>query len=588
MKISEALQIITSAPPEAPPFRLWLACGFTPLHLQTLLTAHVQELRPDRKVEIQAGLFGDLAGTLRRAATESTHAVAVPIEWTDLDPRLGYRNLGGWGTAEEADIPIHVHATLRTLDRLLTDIAERQPVIVSMPTLPLPPAFHTAAVQVAEAQSAISREVCDFQRRIAANPNIRMVNSQLLDIDSPTGARFDLKSDLLTGFPYSLSHTSCLARKLAQLIVPATPRKGLITDLDDTLWRGIVGDAGAEAVYWDLTSHSQLHGLYQQTLRALADQGVLIAVASRNAPAAVEQAFARTDIILTKDRIFPMEIHWNAKSGSVTRVLRKWNIASDSVVFIDDSPMELAEVKQAHPDVECILFPKDDYRGFEAFLRRLRDLFGKPHLSTEDANRRESLRQASGFNEELASVDAPDAFLLSLQASVAVHTDAGSDPRSLELINKTNQFNLNGRRLDAGEWQAAMRQPGHFAWSISYRDKFGELGKIAVIHGHRPDDGKTNRVALDSWVMSCRAFARRIEHQSVKLLFDATGADEIALRFQPTAKNGPCAEFVAAFADAEADGSWILKRETFAARCPALFHLVETPYDTVPTTFSQL
>lgn len=587
MKISEALQILRSAPAEGSSLHVLLACGFTPLHLQTLLAAQLQLARPDRKIAVQTGLFGDLAGTLSRAANEPVHAIAVAMEWADLDPRLGYRSLGGWGAQEEMDILAQLRSALRTFERLMGQVSERHPVIASMPTLPLPPAFHTAAAQAAAAQVEILNAIHDFEGRIAAMPNVRMVNALLLDIDSPPGARYDLKSDLLIGFPYSLDHASCLARRLAQVIAPAAPKKGLITDLDDTLWKGIVGDAGADGVSWDLASHSQLHGLYQQTLRALADQGVLIAIASKNEPAAVDEAFARPDIMLSKDRIFPMEIHWNAKSGSVARVLKAWNIAADSVVFVDDSPMELAEVNRAHPNMECLLFPKDDYRAFDGFLRHLRDVFGKPHLSAEDATRRESLRQASGFKEELASGLASDAFLNSLNASVSVDTDAGGDPRSLELVNKTNQFNLNGIRFDAGEWQASVREPGRFVWSVSYRDKFGELGKIAVIRGHRTagECGKT--IVIECWVMSCRAFARRIEHQSLKSLFDRMDANEIRFKFVATAKNGPCAEFIAAFAEQTPEGVWTLKREGFAERCPALFHLVNISGPTVPAEFAE-
>ena len=42
------------------------------------------------------------------------------------------------------------------------------------------------------------------------------------------------------------------------------------------------------------------------------------------------------------------------------RILEIWNIAADSVIFVDDSPMELAEVAAAHPGIECVLFPKED------------------------------------------------------------------------------------------------------------------------------------------------------------------------------------------------------------------------------------
>ena len=106
-----------------------------------------------------------------------------------------------------------------------------------------------------------------------------------------------------------------------------------------------------------------------------------MAVASKNDPAVVEKAFERKDLLLRPEQVFPIEVHWNAKSGSVGRILETWNIAADSVIFVDDSPMELAEVAAAHPGIECVLFPKDDYNACLEMLRRLRDRCGKERVS---------------------------------------------------------------------------------------------------------------------------------------------------------------------------------------------------------------
>ena len=164
--------------------------------------------------------------------------------------------------------------------------------------------------------------------------------------------------------PYTTEHADKLASLLALALVPPAPKKGIISDLDDTLWDGIVGEAGADAVTWDLAGHAHMHGLYQKLLASLADSGTLIGVASKNDPAVVAKAFERKDLLLRPEQVFPIEVHWNAKSGSVARILEAWNIAADSVIFVDDSPMELAEVAAAHPGIECVLFPKNDHKAF--------------------------------------------------------------------------------------------------------------------------------------------------------------------------------------------------------------------------------
>jgi len=114
-------------------------------------------------------------------------------------------------------------------------------------------------------------------------------------------------------------------------------------------------------------------------LRALAATGVLVGVASKNDSAVVERAFGRRDLLLPKESVFPIEAHWDAKSTSAGRILKAWNIAADSVVFVDDSPMELAEVKAAWPQMECLQFPGKDPASVEDFSSCV-ILFGKSRV----------------------------------------------------------------------------------------------------------------------------------------------------------------------------------------------------------------
>jgi len=263
-------------------------------------------------------------------------------------------------------------------------------------------------------------------------------------------------------------------------------------------------------------------------------------------------------------------VHWNAKSGSVGRILETWNIGADSVIFVDDSPMELAEVAAAHPGIECVLFPKDDYDACLAMMRHLRDRCGKERVSADDAVRLQSIRQGAAFREQASEGAAPESFLQQIGAVITFDVAAWSEPRVLELVNKTNQFNLNGRRYAEADWRKLAAEPGAFLAAVSYEDKFGPLGTIAVVAGRVA--GST--LAVAAWVMSCRAFARRIEHQTLKMMFEATNAREISFDFVPTAKNGPLRDFFATFVGEEPHEEFSLTRAQFEARCPALYHEV--------------
>ena len=574
MKLIDALELLKQPiPANAPVLRVFLGCGFTPLHLQTLLEAQLRLVRPGVRVELTTGLFGDLLGSLGRISPSGLDALAVVMEWSDLDPRLGIRNLGGWRPEDLADILESASRQTVHLEQIIRQLARSIPLIFCPPTLPLPPLFITRPQQSSVHELRLRQIVASFAAQVSGEQGVRVVDAQYLDECSPLSDRYDLKSEVLAGFPYTLSHASALAELLAGLIHHPGPKKGLVTDLDDTLWAGILGEVGIDGLSWHLDQQTHLHGLYQQMLASLAAAGVLVGVASKNDPALVQKAFERKDLLLSRDRVFPFEIHWERKSGSVQRILEAWNVGPESVVFVDDSPMEIAEVKTAFPEMECIVFPKNDPPGLWKLLRRLRDLFGKDAVSKEDALRLQSIRTASTLREYVKTdVGSLDDFLRNAGAKILFATGKQpGDTRALELINKTNQFNLNGRRYNESAWLSYLQNPSAFMVAATYEDKFGPLGKIAVLLG-RTEGGK---LFVDSWVMSCRAFSRRIEHQCVKYLFEKFGAEKIVFDFQATPRNGPLQEFFKHWLEDLPSRAVALPKALFFEKVPPLFHQVE-------------
>ncbi len=570
MKLAEALAIVTKAPVDAKAMPVVLACGFTPLHLQNYLAAYLQKAHPDRKVSIATGLFGDVAGTIARFAKGHIALGALALEWQDLDPRLGYRQTGGWGQRLVPSILGSVQAKLRQLEDAIKEIPSASRLVISMPTLALPPAFHTTGWQASEAEVALELAAADFVSRVVAHPAVSVVNEHRLRSVSTPASRYDFRSDLNTGFPYTQGHAEAMGSAFAKLLQMPEPKKGLITDLDDTVWLGLVGEIGHQEVAWDLASHAQMHGLYQQMLNAFAEQGVLVAIASKNSLEIVGKALARTDLILDRDKVYPLEVHWDVKSGSVSRILKTWNISADSVVFVDDSPMELAEVQAQHPGMECILFPKSDYAAGFALLQRLRDLFGKPRLSEEDSFRLQSIRKGQQF-AEMARTGSANDLLASAEAILTLEFSRQSaDRRTVELVNKTNQFNLNGRRFTEAEWLESLAGAGSFVTAVSYEDKFGPLGKIAAVRGWH----HAGSVTVDAWVMSCRAFSRQIEHQTLTQLFSRFQAQEVVFDYAPTPKNQPLTEFLTELLGHAPSAGCRLSKGEFNSRCPDLHHQV--------------
>jgi FkbH-like protein len=460
------------------------------------------------------------------------------------------------------------------MSQAIIGLKAKVPVIVALPSLALPPVFSSPGARWSPYAVQLQAALLGFAEQLAS-AGVALVHPETLDAQSAPAARHDLRAELQTGFPYTSAHAEALAGLLATCVATRNPpKKGIITDLDDTVWRGIAGEVGPQGVSWNLENHSQIHGLYQQLLGSLAEQGVLLAIASKNDETLVRQIFdeRKDDLLFPLESVFPLEVHWQAKSESVGRVLQAWNVGADSVIFIDDSPLELAEVKAAHPEVECILFPKNDYPAAAALLARLRDLLGKDTISEEDRLRMGSIRQASRFQQQATSGDRQEEFLAKLGAVITFTIEPPpEEPRTLELMNKTNQFNLNGLRYSEAEWRRLRAQPGAVVVSVAYRDQFGALGTIAVLAGAL--EGRDLR--LQAWVMSCRAFSRRIEYRTLEFLFDRLDVDRIHFDFQSTTRNTPLRQSLAVLLGNEPVSAFTLHRDDFARLMPALAHAVE-------------
>ncbi|MBV9034274.1 MAG: hypothetical protein JO182_07245, partial [Acidobacteriaceae bacterium] len=202
-----------------------------------------------------------------------------------------------------------------------------------------------------------------------------------------------------------------------------------------------------------------------------------------------------------------------------------------------------------------------------------RDLFGKTTVSEEDALRLASLKTSAAVRETSEDSMTSDEFLSRAEAEILFSFESPPEARALELINKTNQFNLNGRRYTESDWQRSLGRPGAIVLVASYRDKYGPLGKVMVLHG----TVENLVLHVDSWVMSCRAFSRRIEYHCIQELFERFSLREMRFDFARTERNGPLSEFFSRLLNREPEPDLQLPREEFEANRPKLFATVSDP-----------
>jgi len=575
LTLLEALEIINRKKEETQrEFPVFYAAGYTPLHLLSFTQAYLQTSIPHERVIIKSGLFNDLIGNISMSKREEYRHLLIHIEWPDLDPRLGLRSSSGWDLSMLTDVIETIEKKTHALIAEVESAAASVPITLCFPTLPIFPMSYQPPYLLQSLRTKMDGLMHRVQQRFIDSSRVQMIDPYWLDLHYTGYDRYDAESEISFGFPFTLPFASFLGALFADTIRVPAPKKGLITDLDGTLWSGILGDVGEEGIQWSLDHHAMHHGLYQRLLLSLSETGALIAVASKNDMFNVEKAFQRQDLIFTKDKAFPIQAHWNPKSLSVREILRTWNIGEDSVVFIDDSPLELEEVKRHFPKLTCLRFPKEEPKQILPFLHTLRQLFGKRQVTEEDKYRVESIRTSS----EVFQVDGPEAtvdqeaLLSSIQSKIEIYTKGlKTDTRAFELVNKTNQFNLNGERYSQSAWDEMCESPNFVGVALGYKDKFGPLGKILVLLGE-VEDG-----ALDvrSLVMSCRAFSRRVEHRCLQWLFENYELREMRFHFRPTEKNGPIQSFFKEYEMNTEDPLLVLKRDDFYEKVPELYHAVE-------------
>lgn len=537
MKFSEALKISHSVKRRAGrEFTVAVVPGCSALTLPTFLISYLAQSREEKRFVIVEAPYGDIVNSIEAAYRLSADALAILLDYPSLDARLGLRRSSKWSDDADLDIVECVQARLNLIQSVVAGQQNRRTVI-HPPVLSLPPLGGEGRWQTGSLEASLNAMFARFRASLIHVPGVFFVCPQPGAIDRPR----DVDGELSVDFPYDQSTASAIGEGFAKAIVPPVPLKGIITDLDDTLWRGLVGEVGPEGVHWNLDGKSQIHAIYQQLLAAMASRGILVAVASKNEQSIVEAAMARPDMLVRSEKVFPIIASWEPKSQSVAQILKTWNIGADAVIFVDDNPYELAQVRLAFPEIKTMqFFPHEAGKTYHELVR-LRDQCHREFRSPEDALRLASIRAAAHLAQEAYGAASIEDFLEGLDATIEFERILSpEDRRPFELVNKTNQFNLNGHRYTESEWAAVLAAEGSLCLAISYSDKFGPLGRIGVLVGQETGE----EFVVNQWVLSCRAFGRRIEHAVLRLLLGLYSDMPLRFKYRETAKNRPISEMI--------------------------------------------
>jgi len=404
------------------------------------------------------------------------------------------------------------------------------------------PLFGSYDRLVPAAPSRLIARLNDLLARAAAQENVMLLDVAQASARDGLDAWFDVARWLQGKMEIAPQAATRYGELLARLIGAqrGKSRKCLVLDLDDTLWGGVVGDVGmAGIILGEGSAQGEAHLALQRYAKLLKERGVILAVCSKNEHASAEAVFREhPEMVLRLADIAAFVANWNDKVENLKEIAERLNIGLDSLVFVDDNPVERARVREGLPMVAVPELPNDP----ALYVRCIADAgyFEAVSFTADDLRRGEQYR-TNVAREALRGVSqSVDDFLRGLEMWVAYGPIEPVDlARATQLINKTNQFNTTTRRYSSDEVARLAAAPENITLQFRLADRFGDNGLVSVMILRPADDPGV--LELDTWVMSCRVFGRQLENEAMTIAVEAArgrGIRILRAEYIPTERNG--------------------------------------------------
>jgi FkbH-like protein len=322
-------------------------------------------------------------------------------------------------------------------------------------------------------------------------------------------------------------------------------KKCLVLDLDNTLWGGVIGDDGLEGIVIGQGSAAgEAHLALQRYAKQLKERGVILAVCSKNDAKIAESVFhEHPEMLLRRSDFAAFQANWHDKAENLKTIATRLNIGIDSLVFVDDNPVERARIRQSLPAVAVPELPDDAAH----YVRCLSEAgyFEAVAFTSEDRQRAELYSANAEREALLGSAENMDDFLRGLEMSVVYGPFTAVDhARIVQLFNKTNQFNATTRRYTSEEITHLAERPDVLTLQFRLLDRIGDNGLVSAMI-LRPRDGEEDVLEIDNWIMSCRVFGRRLEFEAMNIAVEAArqlGIKGFVANYLATSKNNVISE----------------------------------------------
>ncbi len=436
-----------------------------------------------------------------------------------------------WDHGDVGALESHLVDRFEELHAAVTQFIERTGGAILLHTVPLEPLVSRGLVGHRD-RAMLGRLWRELNCRLLAmadHDHVHVVDLEAALVDHADVLR-DNRLNQYGRIAWSNSIQELLAEQAAVVCrgLAGVAKKVLVTDLDNTLWGGVLGDDGIDGIELGSFYPGNCFVDFQRRLKALRQQGVLLAICSKNEAVVVDDVFARhPEMELGRDDFVAAAVNWNRKDENIRALVHELGLRLDSVVFVDDSEHECDLVRTELPEVTVVQLTGDPADHADQLFRP--GYFDVPAITATDRERT-GLYQARTKRATLAAESRrPEDYLRGLELRVAItEADAVTMPRLEQLLRRTNQFKMAETTNDLVE--------DHLVLGCEVADRFGRDGIVAGVWLARRED----HWSIENMVMSCRVFARGIEHavldHVIGLAVEA-GVTRLAARFTATGRN---------------------------------------------------
>ena len=365
----------------------------------------------------------------------------------------------------------------------------------------------------------------------------------LVDLIADSGRKqfYSNKMWYMSSMPYSRDGLAIVSNEIDRVLSTAfeSRKKIIALDLDNTLWGGVIGEDGINGI--ELSDHKEGQRYYdfQRQILEMKNRGIVLGIVSKNNEEDAEKAIQEHPSMLLRDNDFvSRKINWDNKAQNLKSMGKELNLTEGGFIFIDDNPVERETVKGECPEILVPDFPEDttELLSFaeEIWFNNCRPL----RVLGEDLEKTKMYQnEAKRKYEQETSLNLDD-YIKKLEMVVDIHRMQPEEKeRTVQLIGKTNQFNLTTKRYTAAEIDAIEADENNVIYVVHSSDKYGDNGLISVIILKKIEE----QIVIDSFLMSCRVMGRKLENVIINELASYY-KKTFKSAYIETAKNAPVKE----------------------------------------------